>query len=105
MFRTAVLRSAAAVSRIVARPLATTTRSAVVAPRIASAFAPASRIVAVPAVRMYSAPAGTSREDVESRIMSILAGFDKVSLSHFYIYYIEAIRGNPRGWNHLHASF
>lgn len=79
MFRTAVLRSAAAVSRIVARPLATTTRSAVVAPRIASAFAPASRIVAVPAVRMYSAPAGTSREDVESRIMSILAGFDKVN--------------------------
>lgn len=81
MFRTAVLRSAAAVSRTVARPLAT--RSAVVAPRIASAFAPASRIVAVPAARMYSAAAAagdTSRkEEVEKRIMSILAGFDKVN--------------------------
>ncbi|KAI0402276.1 acyl carrier protein-like protein [Xylaria palmicola] len=76
MFRAAVLRSAVAASRVVARPVA---RSAFVAPRAAAAFAPASRIVAAPAVRMYSAASGLEKEEIESRIMGILKGFDKVN--------------------------
>ncbi|KAI8946159.1 acyl carrier protein-like protein [Xylaria longipes] len=76
MFRTAILRSAVAASRVVARPVAT--RSAFVFPR-AAAVAPASRIVAVPAVRMYSASSGLNKEEVEGRIMGILKGFDKVN--------------------------
>ncbi|KAI1742808.1 acyl carrier protein-like protein [Xylaria scruposa] len=76
MFRTAVLRSAISASRAVARPVAT--RAAFAFPR-AAAVAPASRIVAVPAVRMYSAASGLKREEVEGRIMGILNGFDKVN--------------------------
>ncbi|KAI0864793.1 acyl carrier protein-like protein [Xylaria cubensis] len=76
MFRTAVLRSAILASRAVARPIAT--RSAFAFPR-AAAVAPASRIAAIPAVRMYSAASGLKREEVEGRIMGILAGFDKVN--------------------------
>ncbi|KAI0449908.1 acyl carrier protein-like protein [Xylaria acuta] len=78
MFRTAVLRSAVAASRVVARPVAT--RSAFAFPRAAT-VAPASRIVAVPvpAVRMYSAASSLKREEVEGRIMGILKGFDKVN--------------------------
>ncbi|KAI0104330.1 acyl carrier protein-like protein [Nemania sp. FL0031] len=77
MFRTAVLRSAIAASRAVARPVATRTAFAV--PRATTAFAPASRIIAAPAVRMYSAASGLKREEVEGRIMGILSGFDKVN--------------------------
>ncbi|KAI0867922.1 acyl carrier protein-like protein [Hypoxylon argillaceum] len=77
MFRFAILRSAATVSRAVARPVAT--RSAFAIPRAAAAFAPTSRIVAVPAVRMYSAGGGLKKEEVEGRIMGILSGFDKVN--------------------------
>ncbi|KAI0190657.1 putative acyl carrier protein [Xylaria flabelliformis] len=76
MFRTAVLRSAILASRAVARPIAT--RSAFAFPRAAT-VAPASRIAAIPAVRMYSAASGLKREEVEGRIMGILAGFDKVN--------------------------
>ncbi|KAH8159038.1 hypothetical protein CIB48_g9212 [Xylaria polymorpha] len=76
MLRTAILRSAVTASRTIARPVAT--RSAFAFPRPA-AIAPTSRFVAVPAVRMYSAASGLKREEVESRIMGILNGFDKVN--------------------------
>ncbi|GAP93447.1 putative acyl carrier protein [Rosellinia necatrix] len=81
MFRSAVLRSAAAASRLAARPVAA--RSALLAPRATgSLLAPTSRIAAAPAapaVRMYSAPAGLNKEEIEGRIMGILQGFDKVN--------------------------
>ncbi|KAI3319834.1 acyl carrier protein-like protein [Xylariaceae sp. AK1471] len=77
MFRTAILRSAVTASRVVARPVAV--RSAFVIPRAAAAFAPASRLAAIPAVRMYSAASGLKKEEVEGRIMGILNGFDKVN--------------------------
>ncbi|TGJ84821.1 hypothetical protein E0Z10_g3943 [Xylaria hypoxylon] len=76
MFRSAILRSAVAASRV-ARPVAArSARSAFIIPRAA---APTSRIAAIPAVRMYSAASGLKKEEVESRIMGILTGFDKVN--------------------------
>ncbi|KAI1193661.1 acyl carrier protein-like protein [Nemania serpens] len=77
MFRTAILRSGLAASRVLARPVAT--QSAFAIPRAAASFTPASRIAAVPAVRMYSAGGSLKKEEVESRIIGILNGFDKVN--------------------------
>ncbi|KAI2634432.1 acyl carrier protein-like protein [Xylaria nigripes] len=78
MFRTAILRSAVAASRVVARPL--TTRSAFTIPR-GTAATPflVQRNATIPAVRMYSAAVGLKREEVEDRIMGILRDFDKVN--------------------------
>ncbi|KAF2963710.1 hypothetical protein GQX73_g9867 [Xylaria multiplex] len=73
MFRTAILRSAVTASRA-ARPVVP--RSTILISRSA---APTSRITAIPAVRMYSAASGLKKEEVESRIMGILNGFDKVN--------------------------
>ncbi|KAI1424321.1 acyl carrier protein-like protein [Xylaria sp. FL1777] len=75
MFRTAILRSALAASRV-ARPVAA--RSAFVIPRVAAPV-PMSRISVVSAVRMYSAGGALNKEEVEGRIMGILKGFDKVN--------------------------
>ncbi|KAJ2896874.1 nadh dehydrogenase 1 alpha beta subcomplex 1 [Zalerion maritima] len=79
MFRTSLLRTAvASVTRaavrspVVRRPLVQASAKSVAAfhvPR-ASAFA---------AVRFYSAGGGPNKEEVEGRIMSLLAGFDKVN--------------------------
>ncbi|KAI1819210.1 acyl carrier protein-like protein [Xylaria intraflava] len=74
MFRTVILRSAVAASRMAARPIAA--RSAFTVVRAA---APVSRIVTAPAVRMYSAASGLKKEEIEDRIMGILKGFDKVN--------------------------
>jgi NADH dehydrogenase (ubiquinone) 1 alpha/beta subcomplex 1 len=75
MFRTAMLRTAAAASaRAAVRPAAV----ARVCPRVAVAAAPA-RMPKLFAVRMYSAAAGLNKEEVEGRIMSLLSGFDKVN--------------------------
>ncbi|KAK7745800.1 mitochondrial acyl carrier protein [Cytospora paraplurivora] len=82
MFRTAALRSAASV---VARRSATTaTRSfssVVSRPTLVqkALVAPVSRVASWNAVRAYSAGSGLSKEDVEGRILSLLAGFDKVN--------------------------
>ncbi|KAI0206560.1 acyl carrier protein-like protein [Astrocystis sublimbata] len=73
MFRTAVLRSAVAATRV-ARPVAV--RAFPRATAAATTVAPVSRIAAV---RMYSAASGLKKEEVESRIMGILTGFDKVN--------------------------
>lgn len=80
MFRTAMLRSAfraaSAAAPAAARPA--TQRTAVLAapraalPRLRQTIAP---------VRMYGAAACQSKEQVEGRIMSLLQGFDKVSLA------------------------
>ncbi|KAI2622716.1 acyl carrier protein [Hypomontagnella submonticulosa] len=74
MFRTALIRSAVAASRAVARPVA---RRAVVPARAVAA--PAPRLAAFQTVRMYSAGGGLKKEEVEGRIMGILHGFDKVN--------------------------
>lgn len=73
MFRTALIRTAAAASRAAVRP-------AVRAPvsRAAVLSAPAPRTAAFNAVRMY-ATSGLKKEEVEGRIMGILSGFDKVN--------------------------
>lgn len=89
MFRTAaVLRSAAsaAARRSAAATTASRSFSSVVSrPTVAAsskaAFAaPVSRVAGWNSVRCYAAGSGLSKEDVEGRITSLLAGFDKVRL-------------------------
>lgn len=103
MFRTAVLRSAA--SAAARRSAATTTSrsfsSVVSRPTLASravAAAPVSRVAGWTAVRCYAAGSGLTKDDVEGRITSLLAGFDKVRFSGFALGFVEG-RGavSPRG--------
>ncbi|KAI1499262.1 acyl carrier protein-like protein [Biscogniauxia marginata] len=80
MFRTALIRTAVAASRISAaaatRPTAARRLSTV--PRVGvTPFAPVAQRLA--AVRMYSAASGLKKEEVEGRIMGLLQGFDKVN--------------------------
>ncbi|KAF9874343.1 acyl carrier protein [Colletotrichum karsti] len=77
MFRTAVLRSAAAATRAIrpavqSAPLA---RSSLVAPRAVFARAAPKAV----AVRFYSAATGLNKDEVEGRIFALLQGFDKVN--------------------------
>ncbi|KAI2602875.1 acyl carrier protein [Hypoxylon fragiforme] len=74
MFRTTLMRTAVMASRATARPVA---RRALVSAR--AVFTPAPRLVAFKSVRMYSAGGAPNKEEVESRIMEILKGFDKVN--------------------------
>lgn len=79
MFRTAMIRSAAAAaSRAVARPAAF---RATASPFAAKVAAPAPKFAALQTVRMYSAASGLNQQEVEGRIIGILNGFDKVSVS------------------------
>lgn len=81
MFRTAVLRSAAsaAARRSVVATTSRSFSSVVSRPALASkAVAPISRVASWTTVRCYAAGSGLSKEDVEGRITSLLAGFDKV---------------------------
>ncbi|KAJ9145380.1 hypothetical protein NKR23_g5264 [Pleurostoma richardsiae] len=82
MFRSAILRSAAAAvvarsSAAIARPLS----AGIVARRLA--FAPRAitvpRVAAWNSIRCYASGSGLKKEEVEGRIMSLLAGFDKVN--------------------------
>ncbi|KAH8175166.1 phosphopantetheine attachment site domain-containing protein [Sarocladium implicatum] len=76
MFRTAVLRTSAAASRVALRPAARRTLiTSVAAPRTAAV----PKIQSLVAVRMYSAGGALSKDQVEGRIMSLLQGFDKVN--------------------------
>ncbi|KAI5859938.1 acyl carrier protein [Durotheca rogersii] len=78
MLRTALVRAAVVASRAgAARPVAR--KAAVMSPR--AVFAPAPRLAAVRAVRMYSSDSGNglAKQDVEARIMGILHGFEKVN--------------------------
>ncbi|KAK1833026.1 hypothetical protein QBC39DRAFT_347412 [Podospora conica] len=83
MFRTAVLRSAAAAVRSASmRPMSTAAArraaiSAAASPRISLSAAP--RAVAWQAVRCYSAAGGLEKKDVYERIKLLLSGFDKVN--------------------------
>ncbi|KAI1848403.1 hypothetical protein JX265_008815 [Neoarthrinium moseri] len=74
MFRSALIRTAAAASRAAARPVARApvSRAILAAPAV-------SRVAAFKTVRLYSAAAGLKKEEVEGRIMGILQGFDKVN--------------------------
>jgi NADH dehydrogenase (ubiquinone) 1 alpha/beta subcomplex 1 len=80
MFRSAVVRSLrASVPRAVRTPTAFQIRSSPVA-RPAQ-FAPR---FAYQGVRLYSAPAGLNKEEVEGRIVNLLKNFDKVRLFDFF---------------------
>ncbi|KAG6353731.1 hypothetical protein INS49_005440 [Diaporthe citri] len=85
MFRSAaVLRSAASAARrsVVATNTSRSFSSVVSRPTLASravAAAPVSRVAGWNSVRCYAAGSGLSKGDVEGRITSLLAGFDKVN--------------------------
>ncbi|KAM0103799.1 mitochondrial acyl carrier protein [Aspergillus fumigatus] len=80
MFRSAVVRSLrASVPRAVRTPAAFQIRSSPVA-RPAQ-FAPR---FAYQGVRLYSAPAGLNKEEVEGRIVNLLKNFDKVRSFNFF---------------------
>lgn len=75
MFRSAVVRSLrASMPRVVRTPAPFHIRSSPIArpSQIAPAFS-------CQAVRLYSAPAGLKKEEVEGRIVNLLKNFDKVS--------------------------
>jgi len=77
MFRTAVLRSAAAS----ARASVAAARPAVVRRTLAAAptFKIAPRVAAFQGVRFYSAAGGLQKQEVYERIKQLLTGFDKVN--------------------------
>ncbi|KAL1869115.1 mitochondrial acyl carrier protein [Diaporthe australafricana] len=84
MFRTAVLRSvaSAAARRSAAATTSRSFSSVVSRPTLAAravAATPVSRVAGWTAVRCYSAGSGLTKDDVEGRITSLLAGFDKVN--------------------------
>ncbi|KAI1088036.1 acyl carrier protein [Rostrohypoxylon terebratum] len=74
MFRAGLIRTAVAASRAAARPAV---RRVIMPAR--AVVAPAPRLVAFQAVRMYSAGGGLSKVEVEGRIINILTSFDKVN--------------------------
>ena len=77
MFRTAILRSAAAATRTAARPIPSAARRLAIAPapRITS-FVP--KTVSWQAVRCYASGGSLQKEEVYERIKQLLSGFDKV---------------------------
>lgn len=79
MFRTAILRSAAAVSRTAMRPVAVR-KLAIATPRV-STFVP--KAMAWQGVRCYSSAGSLEKAEVYSRIKQLLQGFDKVRLDRF----------------------
>lgn len=84
MFRTAILRSTAAVRTAAMRPVSANAARritiAAAAPRVAIAAAP--KAVAWQTVRCYASAGGLDRKDVYERIKQLLSGFDKVRFSH-----------------------
>jgi NADH dehydrogenase (ubiquinone) 1 alpha/beta subcomplex 1, acyl-carrier protein len=81
MFRTAILRTSASVARVALRPAARRTMIAAASPRIGAASAVIPKLQTLRAVRLYSAGGSLNKEEVEGRIMSLLQGFDKVSIA------------------------
>lgn len=82
MFRTSLLRTASTVAA--RRAVVPAARTFVSRPAAAAALRVNAKTVApvawkVGSVRAYSAAGGLSKEDVEGRIVGLLAGFDKVS--------------------------
>ncbi|KAK3302839.1 acyl carrier protein-like protein [Chaetomium strumarium] len=79
MFRTAILRSAAAATRTAMRPISSAAgrRLAIApAPKVAS-FVP--KPVSWQAVRCYASGGSLERQEVYERIKQLLSGFDKVN--------------------------
>lgn len=74
LFRTALLRAA---PRAAKATVPVSARNFFAAARPVRVMVP--RIQAIKAVRMYSAGGALNKEEVEGRIISLLAGFDKVS--------------------------
>ncbi|KAL2751835.1 hypothetical protein ACRALDRAFT_1073150 [Sodiomyces alcalophilus JCM 7366] len=78
MLRSAVIRTASAAARVarpsvtIRAPLARQPVFAVSAPRLVAAWKPMG-------VRMYSAGGALNKEEVETRITTLLQGFDKVN--------------------------
>lgn len=78
MFRSAVVRSLrSSMPRVPRTPASFQLRSSPVARP--SQFAPAASFQAV---RLYSAPAGLQKGEVEGRIVNLLKNFDKVRAEH-----------------------
>lgn len=82
MLRTVLARSARAVARpaMSSRTFVTAAAKPTAVRVSAATMAAAPRFTAVKAVRMYSAGGALNKDEVEGRIMSLLQGFDKVSL-------------------------
>ena len=79
MLRTAFIRTAQVAARpVVSLPARRFASSVAMRPAVARVAAP--RVVM--GVRNYSAGGGLQKEEVEGRIMSLLQGFDKVSLPY-----------------------
>lgn len=78
MLRTAILRSAAAVSRTAMRPIpsAAARRIAIAPAPRATSFVP--KTVAWQAVRCYASGSSLDKGEVYTRIKELLSGFDKV---------------------------
>lgn len=76
MFRSAIVRSlrASAPRAAIKTPAPFQIRSSPIAARVPQ-FAPC---IASQSVRLYSAPAGLSKNEVEGRIVNLLKNFDKV---------------------------
>lgn len=68
---------------VLTRSLASVPRAAVRTPQLSSSFIryPQSAPSLASAVRLYSAPAGLAKPEVEGRIFDILKNFDKVRFS------------------------
>lgn len=110
MFRTAAaLRSAASAAArrsVVANSTSRSFSSVVSRPTLAASravsVAPVSRVAGPIAVRCYAAGSGLSKEDVEGRITSLLAGFDKV---RFCVGSLAGLRqevmSRRQMWSHL----
>jgi hypothetical protein len=97
MFRTAILRSAAAATRTAMRPVpsAAARRAAVVAlPRTAPSFVP--KPLAWQAVRCYASGSGLDRTEVYERIKQLLSGFDKVGRVSAVFLFITLHQPRPR---------
>ncbi|EPE04361.1 acyl carrier protein [Ophiostoma piceae UAMH 11346] len=90
MFRSAIARAAPRVAAAAARrTIVSVPRVNIAAKGLAQSAFSAPKAASVSAVRFYSAAAGLEREEVESRILSLLQGLDKVdaaqlkATSHF----------------------
>lgn len=80
MFRTTILRSAAAATRTAARPFpAVASRRLAIAPASrTTSFVP--KVAAWQAVRCYASGSSLDKTEVYERIKQLLSGFDKVRL-------------------------
>ncbi|KAH6844485.1 acyl carrier protein-like protein [Chaetomium sp. MPI-CAGE-AT-0009] len=77
MFRTAILRSAAAAARTAVRPIPPAARLAIAPASRTTSFVP--KVAAWKAVRYYASGSSLDKTEVYERIKQLLSGFDKVN--------------------------